>query len=190
LFVVIALAGVSLSGCAGSPKADFYTLSEEAPRVSQPSVSPVAVLVGSVTVPDIVDRPQIVVRAGDNQVSLNEFARWADSLKNQIPRVVRADLSRLLNSPRVFAYPMRSDMAAAYRAQMDVQSFDPTLNEATTVDVLWSVVAPGGKGSPFSGRSTVREPCTGPGCDALVAAWSRAFATVSRDIAAGSRPAP
>ncbi|NPT61126.1 PqiC family protein [Paraburkholderia elongata] len=187
LLLAIALAVATLAGCA-SPKADFYTLSAEAPGDSARPATPVTVLIGAVSVPELVDRPQIVVRAGANQVTMNEFARWADSLKSQIPRVIAADVAQDLNSPRVSAYPMAGDQAAVYRVQIDVQRFDATLGDAVTVDALWSVSSPG-KRAPLSGRSTVREPCSGAGYDALVAAYSRAFATISRDIATAIRPA-
>jgi uncharacterized protein len=187
LLLAIALAVVALAGCA-SPKADFYTLSPEAPRESADPATPITVLIGSVSVPELVDRPQIVVRAGANQVTMNEFARWADSLKSQIPRVIAADLAQQLNSPRVSAYPMAGDTAAAWRVQIDVQRFDATLGDAVTVDALWSV-SPPGKRAPLSGRSTVREPCAGTGYDAVVAAYSRAFATISRDISTSIRSA-
>ncbi|CAE6791984.1 PqiC family protein [Paraburkholderia domus] len=188
LSVAVVLALAALCGCASSPKSDFYTLSSAAPQTGNPPAAPIAVLISSVTVPELVDRPQIVVRNGDNTVNIDEFARWADPLKSQIPRVVRADLGQLLNSALVSTYPMGGDLASAYRVQLDIQRFDAALGDAVTVDVLWSV-APPGKKPPLSGRSTVHEPCGAAGYDAVVAAYSRALGTVSRDIATTIRPA-
>ncbi|WP_429364004.1 PqiC family protein [Paraburkholderia sp. GAS32] len=185
LLLAIALAVVALAGCA-SQKATFYTLSPQAPGESTVPAMPITVLIGSVAVPELVDRPQMVVRASANQVTIDEFARWADSLKSQIPRVIAADVAQELNSPRVSAYPMAGDPTAVYRVQIDVQRFDATLGDAVTVDALWSV-SPPGKRAPLSGRSTVREPCAGAGYDAVVAAYSRAFATISRDISTSIR---
>lgn len=187
LSVAVALIAGMLCACASSPKADFYTLSPVAPQASNPPATPVTVLIGVVTVPELVDRPQLVVRTGDNKVDINEFARWADPLKSQIPGVIRADLARLLNSPLVSTYAIGGDPASAFRVQLDVQRFDAALGDAATVDVLWSVLPPGKK-PLLSGRSTVREPCAGAGFDAVVAAYSAALATVSRDIAAAIRP--
>jgi uncharacterized protein len=185
--LAVALVASVLGGCA-SPNATFYTLSPEARSDSAGSVAPVTVVIRLVSVPELVDRPQIVVRAGDNQVTIDEFARWADPLKNQIPRVVADDLGVVLNSTQVSVYPIGADPTAAWRVQIDVQRFDATLGEAATVDVLWSV-APPGKGSPLTGRTRASERCSGPGYDALAAAYSRALATVSGDIAAAIHPA-
>ena len=185
LCLAVALTMITLVGCASS-KSEFYTLSAEAPRESVNRGSPVTVVVGAVTVPELVNRPQIVVRAGTNHVTIDEFARWADPLKSQIPRVFVADLSQLLNSPRVSTLPIGGDAAAAWRVRIDVQSFDASLGDTASVDVLWSVLPPG-NAPPITGRTIASEPCAGAGYDAVVVAWSRALATVSRAIAAGIR---
>jgi uncharacterized lipoprotein YmbA len=180
LAVVLTLA--TLAGCASSPKAEFYTLSAEAPRDSVNRSSPFTVLVGAVSVPQLVDRPQIVVRDSTNHVTIDEFARWAEPLKSQVPHVFVADLSLLLGGTRVSTSPVGGDPASAWRVHIDVQTFDATLGEGVTVEALWSV-SPPGKGALITGRNRVSEPATGAGYDALVAAWSRSLATVSRSIA-------
>jgi uncharacterized lipoprotein YmbA len=139
----------------------------------------IPVLIRSVTVHELVDRPQTVVHAGANHVAVEKFARWADPLTSQIPRVLAAGVAQILNSPRVSAYPICGVQGAAYRVQLDVQRFDVTHGEVATVDVLWSV-SPPGKGLPLTGRARR----AGSGYDALVAANSRSAATVGRDIAA------
>jgi glutathione-regulated potassium-efflux system ancillary protein KefC len=112
----------------------------------------IPVLIRSVTVHELVDRPQTVVHAGANHVAVEKFARWADPLTSQIPRVFAAGVAQILNSPRVSAYPICGVQGAAYRMQLDVQRFDVTHGEVATVDVLWSV-SPPGKGLPLTGRA-------------------------------------
>jgi uncharacterized lipoprotein YmbA len=181
LDLAIALVFAVLAGCA-SQQSTFYTLKPEMSGEPVHPATSIAVTVGLVTVPELIDRPQIVVFEGANQVHINEFARWAEPLKSQIPRVVAADLAALLNTPRVSTSPIAEEQGMVYRVRIDVQRFDATLGDAATVDAVWSV-SPPGKGALLAGRSTVREPCTGEGYDALVAAYSRALATLSRDIA-------
>ena len=67
---VLALFG---AGCA-SPDSRFYTLSAAPAPGAAPST--LSVVVGPVSVPAAVDRPQIVVTVGPNQVRLDEFNRW------------------------------------------------------------------------------------------------------------------
>jgi uncharacterized lipoprotein YmbA len=140
-----------------------------------------------VQVPEVVDRPQLVLRVNETQVRLDEFARWAEPLKRQIPHVIAADLAQLFPGALISNFTL-ADPAAAYRVSVDVQSFESVPGDAAALSVLW-VVRPPKPGTPVSGRSVVRERTTAPGYDALVAAHSRALAAVSRDIAAAIRAA-
>jgi uncharacterized lipoprotein YmbA len=178
------LAAAALAGCGSSPKASFYTLSGATPQQA-PAPAPFSVAIGAVTVPDVVDRPQFVTRSGANQVTMDEFARWAEPLKGEIPRVIADNLTGLLDGARVSVYPQSANPDADYQVTLDVQRFDSTLGEAATVEVLWTVRP--AKGGPRSGRSVAREATAGAGYDALAAAHSRALMAVSRDIAAAVR---
>ena len=177
-----------LAGCGSSPKSTFYTLSSGAAPERAPATAPLNVAIAAVTVPDIVDRPQFVVRVAANQVTIDEFARWAAPLKDEIPRVIADNLTRLLNGARVATQPQGGNADADYLLAIGVQRFDSALGDAATVEVLWTVRPPKG-GAPKSGRSVVREPAQGKDYDALVAAHSRALAAVSRDIAEAIRAA-
>ncbi len=87
------------AGCASTPASRFYTLSA-ASGPAAPS-SNLSIAVGPVTVPAVVDRPQIVVNVGPNQVRVEEFNRWAAPLQNNIARVVADNLVQMLGTPLV-----------------------------------------------------------------------------------------
>jgi uncharacterized lipoprotein YmbA len=116
--VIAALA----AGCASTPPSRFYTLS--ATSVGKKTSSDLSVAVGPVSVPAVVDRPQIVVSLGPNQVRLEEFDRWALPLQSNIARVVAENLIVLLGTPRVTIFPQSTSADAEYRAIIDVQRFD------------------------------------------------------------------
>lgn len=172
--------------CSSSPTARFYTLSSAVNSQHAESVAPYSVSISTVTVPDMVNRPQIVTRSGTNQVTMNEFARWGEPLKSEIPRVIANNLTGLLDGAHVTAYPQNANPDTDYRVTVDVLRFDSVFAEAATIEVLWTVKAPKG-GPQKTGRSGVREVVSGTGYEELVAAHSRALASVSRDIAAAVR---
>ncbi len=178
------LAAGLLAACSTSPRATFYTLSAIATSETGSPV-PVSVDVGPVTLPAMVDQPQLVVRSAPNQVEVLEMQRWAEPLKNGIAQAIAADLATLLPQARVSAYPQSAGLDADYRVQVDVQRFDMIKGEGVTLDLLWSVRRTGGGGSN-NGRSVVRESA-GADYDSLVAAQSRALAAVSRDVAQALR---
>ncbi|SOE95090.1 hypothetical protein SAMN05414139_07938 [Burkholderia sp. D7] len=176
-----------LSGCATSPESKFYTLSAVPVVEQSPKVAQVAIAIDPVTVPELIDRSQIVTKVDANRVSIDEFARWAEPLKSQIPRVLAADLEQFIPGAIVSSYPQRVD-DNAYRVSVDVQGFDASTSGAATLAVIWSVRPPN-RGERVSGRSVVHEAADGPGYDALVKAHSRALASVASDIAVAMRSA-
>ncbi|SOE62263.1 hypothetical protein SAMN05414139_02073 [Burkholderia sp. D7] len=190
LTTAVMLAAAVVNGCASSPQASFYTLSVERPQEpagdGMPAAIPSwAIVMGAVTVPEIDDRPQFVRRVDVNRITLDEFSRWAEPLKSQVRRVIAADLAVQFPGALVSAYPQNVDPALTYVVSIDVESFE-SAPEAASVSVLWSVKPPK-EGKAVSGRSVVSEPTGAQGNDALVAAHSRAMATVSNAIAAAIR---
>ena len=184
--VVCALVLVgALYGCSSSPPARFYALKSTAPSAQGQSTAPMSIVVGPVTVPAIVDRPQIVAYHGANQVTLAEQSRWAEPLVSAIPRVVADDLSALL-AAKAWSSTQSALPDPDYRVSLAVQRFETVLGQAATIEVLWTVRAAKG-GATTTGRSVVSEPAGGGDYDAVVAAFDRSLASVSSDIAAAIR---
>jgi uncharacterized lipoprotein YmbA len=137
--------------------------------------------VGPITLPEVVDRPQFVLREGPNEVTIVELHRWAGPLKSEISRSIADNLAADLNVKRVAAYPQSAGDNADYRVLVDIQRFDSTLGESATIDALWTVKR-ASDGALRTGRLTARESGSGGTYDALAAAHSRALATISREI--------
>jgi len=173
--LLLGLAG----GCASAPS-HFYTLS--ASGATPKDSSDVSVAVGPVSIPAVVDRPQIVVSIGPNQVRLEEFDRWALPLQNNIARVIAENLTVQLGTPRVTVFPELTSMDADYRAIIDVQRFDSVPGEAATLEALW-IVRRMKDAKAERGRTVVREAVQTKDYEALAAGHSRAVARLSRDIA-------
>lgn len=178
-FIVVCILAAIGTGCATS-RSDFYTLSSSSKSASADAGYSVAV--GPVSVPEIVDRPQIVVRTGPNQVFIDEFHRWGSPLRDEIARGIAGNLAALLGTPRVSVFPNSTSSDAKYRVAVDVMIFDSTPGESASLDAVWGIRGAGG-GALRSGRTTVRESVSGVSYAALVAAHSRALEKLSVDIA-------
>jgi uncharacterized lipoprotein YmbA len=173
-----------VAGCGSTPASRFYTLSAAAAPAA--TSSNLSVAVGPVSVPAVVDRPQIVVATGPNQVRLDEFNQWASPLQNSIARVVAENLVAMLGTPRIILFSQTLGGNVDYRAAIEVQRFESAPGEAATLDAVWTVIrAKDGKSQ--TGRTTVQEVTSDKSYDALAAAHSRAIARLSRDIADGVR---
>lgn len=180
--VAAVLFAVALAGCGSSPKTSFYTL---APGPVQPDAARGAaqftVAVGPVTLPDAVDRPQLVVRVATNQVALLDQHRWAEPLKSEIPRVIAGNLAQLLGITRVWAYPQNADNDADYRVRVDIVSFESAPGDSVTLGALWAVRRKA-DGDVRAGRSVIQLPAVEPDYAAVVAAHGRALARLSEEL--------
>ena len=173
------------SGCSRSPKVNFYTLSAAAPPLARGEALAPSVSVGPVTLPEVVDRPQLVVRVAPNRVEVLETQRWAEPLKREIPRLLAQNIGLLLGSERVFSYGQGAGADARYRVLVDIVRLEAVPGESVTLEAHWSIRGPGG--AKRGGRSLVQEKAAGAGYEALVAACSRALAGMSDDIAKAIR---
>lgn len=187
VWIVTICLSAAFAGCSRSPRVTFYTLEpgnqaeNAAVAATVPSVS-----VGPITLPEVVDRPQLVVRVAANRVEILETHRWAEPLKSEIPRLIAEDLRRLLGSNRVSSYLQHTGVDADYRVLVDIQRFESSPGEGVTVDAVWSLRRAAG-GTPKTARSLVRVPVDAVGYDPLVAAYGRALLAVSRDLAEAIR---
>jgi uncharacterized protein len=190
----MATVAVVLGACGGGAavRESFYTLSGPAAGASTGSgaaaaTSNISIFVGPVAVPESVDRSQMVLRTGANEVEVSERYRWAEPLKSAVPRVIAETLTRELGTQRVLTSRSAAALATDYRIAIEVQRFDSSLTEGATIDALWTITPAAARGgSVRTGRTRVTEPASGDPAS-LAAAHSRALAKVGRDIAAALR---
>ncbi len=180
---------VFLAGCRSStPPVEFYTLSpltfvSEADKIAGLGDN-IAVGVGPLQIPNIIDRPQIVTRMGPNKINVAEFHRWAGSVYEDFLRVVTMNLAALLPSSLVVAFPWEDYFDPDYRIYMEVQQFDGRLGQYAQLDITWTITGREAREILLVRKSLIREPVQeGEDYDTFVAAKSRILATLSRQIA-------
>ncbi len=178
---------VASFGCGRSPDASFYTLSALAPQSASFTANTLSISVGPVALPDLVDRPQLVMRIGDNRVELLENHLWAEPLKSEIPRLMAENLSRLLRPANVSVYGQYTVQNAQYHVLMDIRRFDSMPGVGVTIEALWSIRRDNDKTVFKTGRSLVSQPVEKAGYDAVAAAYSRALMVICGDIAKALR---
>ncbi len=173
----------AVAGCSRSPRTSYYLLTPAAsvqPATVTPASAP-TVAIAAVSLPELADRPQLVVPADRGQVLILESHRWAESLKAAIPRVLAENLSRQLGPERVSFHPQHAAVRAEYRIFIDLQRFEAD-HTAVLVDALWTIKPSSTDGKLVTRRSTISEPINGSGYEALAASYSRALGRLSADL--------
>ena len=183
-----------LSACSSkTPSVTYYTLNT-LPAMQQENSGAVpgeeiAIGIGPVDFPEVLDRPQIVTRKGQNQIEISEFHRWASSFQRDFSRVLAKNIAILLPTSRVGIYPWAEQFSPTYRVKLDIEQFDGILGEHVLLNVTWSVTDQDGTNELMVKNTLIREsvsatpePVSAEDYEALVAAKSQAIVTLSHAI--------
>jgi uncharacterized protein len=174
------------TGCAGSPPTDLYTLSAvgaPAAETPLPQTTPAVVAVGPVTLPDYIDRPQIVTRKSAYQLELAAYDQWAAPLYDMLPRVLVEDVALRLPSDRVVAFPQIGDASFDYRIAVDVSRFDVDAAGEATLAARWQLYARSVPRALLIADDTLQRRIEGEGYDAYAASLSAVLADLGDRIA-------
>jgi len=178
--------GLLLGGCTIlEPRPDpsrFFTLSAVAPSPDSPPGS-VAVGLGPVRVPAYLDRPELATRVATSEVSFSSTDRWAEPLSASIRRVLAQNLSTLLGTEEVYAFPWPGGTHVDWAVAIDVLRFERTAAGEVEVAARWVVRENGGGRIRLARETRHTEKARGDGTAAVVDAWNEAMAALSADIA-------
>ena len=181
--VVIVLAS-TLAACGSSPTVKFYTLSPSGASAAGGG-SELSVAVGPATLPPALDRKQIVTRASDTQITVDEFNVWSAPLDFEFLRVLGDNIATGLDSDRIVVYPREAQFPVDYRVLLDVMQFDGALGHSVVLRARWTIVGPGNAAAAigtFETTQSVRG--SDQSYDALVAAHSAAIGELGAAITA------
>ena len=145
-----------LAGCSASQPTSFYTLSGFT-AVSQPTAAePIRLGVGPVSLPAYLDRPQVVIRKGANQMTVADFDQWAEPLETTFLRVLTQNLSSQLLTDQVLTLPTRRDIPLDHQIEIEVIRFDADDTGEAVLDARWWIFEGLGVRLQDSGRSVIR----------------------------------
>ena len=178
-----------LAACAETSPTRFYTLSNvgTSPSASEnAAANRLAVGVGPISLPQYLDRPQVVRRSGPNTFDLAGFDSWGEPLEDMFPRVVAENLSALLATDRVFVIPRRRLPTVDYQVEIEVLRFDAEVGGDAVLVARWEIFDGDGKQLRLD-KSTVSEPVAAPvvgdSYEPVVAAMSATVAAFSQQLA-------
>jgi len=178
------------AGCASSPPSRFYVLSPlENPQPATSDSSQAAriiVAIGPVAIPDYMDRPQIVTRSGRNEAVVNDFDRWSGSLEDDISRVLVENLSSSLPVEffRVVRWTpsLQPHLQIQYRVTIYVMRIELSPSGPVSLSAQWTIVNEETKSLVMARETNISESASGSDFAGMVAALSRALATLSSDM--------
>ncbi|MBK8640272.1 MAG: membrane integrity-associated transporter subunit PqiC [Chromatiaceae bacterium] len=189
------LAGLAwLAGCASSPASNFYILSplpEAKARQETLVEGEVSLGIGPVTLPDYMDRPQMVSGiVGAGRIEVDEYQRWGGSLRADIVNTLGENLAHLLGTSRVVILPAEVKLPVQYRLVVDILRFEADSDGQALLKARWALIDPSAEVALAMRESSFRQPFAKAGPDAQVAALSATLGDLSREVAETIRRLP
>jgi uncharacterized lipoprotein YmbA len=186
--VACATLAVLLTGCfgpaTGHPARLFVLNPTAAATAAADRTSDLRLGIGRITLPEILNRPQIVTQLGDNEVRVADDSQWAEPLEQSVPRVLAENLARLIGTERVSVYPWPSPMEVDLRVEIAISQFEGDATGEVSLAARWRLVRSDGSEAQPLALSTHSQTASDGSIDAMVGAMDRLLEALSRDIAA------
>ena len=188
-------AAATLAGCATpSPPTQWYELRLDTPAAPAPApASPAAAgvweLAPQVRLPGALDRDTLVVARADAGLEPLVGHRWAEPLREAVPRVLLHDLQRLHGADRVWAAPAPAGVAVTRRLRVEILALqaDAGRSRVRVAARWWWLDAERPQAAPVLGSADLRVAVADPASiDAVAAALLVALARLAERIAASA----
>ena len=173
----------------------FFVLTAMDPPTADPSltsdrVRPLTLAVGPVRLAPYLDRNDLAIRLSADEIRYSDGERWAEPLERNVTNVLALNLSRLLGTARVFAYPQPAGLLPAYQIDVEIGRLDTTRGGEATLAAHWTIENLGTRDLLASRDSYLTRAAAGSGTPAAVAALSGVLAELTQEIASTVRDLP
>jgi hypothetical protein len=130
-------------GCASSRPDHFYILSAQPQAAAQPASTPTTLVVLKVTLPSLVDRPEMILNTSADGVRVLEHERWGAPLGDLVIQTLGQNIERrrgdlLVGGPGA----ARATTSAAVRISVDVVQMIARQGDKVSIETHWRIVDP------------------------------------------------
>lgn len=177
------------TGCASPlPALQWLRLPAQVPGLAAPAprlaTGPAWQLMAPVQLPGHLDRDALLVPQGSAGLQPLGGARWAEPLRDAVPRLLRQDLGQLLGAP-LWAAPLPPGVRPGRQLRLEIGALDVAADgRSVLLQARWSLADPAGATAPQLGEAAFSTAADGTDADALAVAHRRALWQLAQRIAA------
>ena len=153
-----------VSACGSSPPVQLYRLHTAPPQpvAAAAAGGPTLQLMLPVRVPDYLDREAILLPQPGSGVLALSGHRWAESLRDAIPRVLRADLAALLGEGSVWTTPLPPGLDAERQLRVELLALEADADgRGVRLQARWIWTDARGRSVPRAELAQLQVPATG-----------------------------
>jgi uncharacterized lipoprotein YmbA len=183
-----------LCGCLGrSQPTRFYLLRPTLSLQTREMLSPkegLRIGVGPISLPEYLDRPQIVTRIGESELLIDEFNQWAESLTFSFERILAENLSILLFTDNLYVFPWLGSTQIDYQVKVDIIRFNGIPAGKAILETQYTIFEGGSREILERNVSTYNRPTDVQNYESLALSMSQVLEDLSREIAQTIRALP
>ena len=183
IFTIFCLLSLSfLTGCGSSSPINYYVLSS--PSTSPPAGTSPIIGVGAVTIPEYLNRENMVFNSEENALFIADSDRWAEPLQKGIQRVLAMNLASLLDTQNIRLHPWARSAAPDYSIGINILRLDANDKEATLA-AEWQIIQTAEQHPRTRNIKQISQSFAGnePDADDIAAAYSVLLFQLSETIA-------
>jgi uncharacterized protein len=102
-----------------------------------PETTEIGIAVEPLHIPSYLDRAEIVVRTGDNELDIADFNKWGEDIKSNLSRTLIENLSMLFDSDKIYLIPSKKRQAPNFRIALRIKKFERGHDGTTILSVRW-----------------------------------------------------
>jgi uncharacterized protein len=182
---------LALAGCGTpAPPPRLYQLPLDPPDAApasppQARSGPAWEIGRDIVLPAYLDRQAIVVARGGAGLQVLEGHRWAESLRDTVPRLLRHDLERLLGAGRVWSAPAPERVDIARRLRVELLSLQAEAEQSAVVlQARWWLTDPRNQAAPSVDTAVLRAPMRSAAAEDIARAHRQVLYELAQRIAA------
>ncbi len=167
------LVPVLLAACGTpSPPPQLYQLRSAPPVAVQAlAAAPSVQLLWPVALPEVLERDAIVVSQGQAGVQALSGHRWAEPLRDAVPRLLRQDLGALLGDGRVWVAPLPAGVVVQRLLRVELLALQADAGRSNVqLQARWTLSDPAGRAAAVTRVESLAVAVGGSDIDALVVA--------------------
>lgn len=186
-------AALMMSACGTPPPApQLYHLRIDAPAAATALRTPAEVaarplvlqLMSPVRLPELLEHSELLLPQGQAGVQALTRHRWAEPLRDAVPRVLRHDLASLLGEAQVWSSPLPAGVVATRQLRVEVLSLQANAERSgVLLSARYVLSHPLGTSAPQTQTLQIQAASTAPTPDALVAAHRLALWQLAQSLA-------
>ncbi len=177
---------IFLGGCGTSRPSRFYTLN---PMPIPPEKAELSDKQNRITVgidlndiPAYLNKPQMAIRVSTNELKLDEFNRWAETVKDSFPKIIADNLISILPTDKFIVFSRKGILSVDYQVIINVTRFDGAPGKSVSLITQWGIYNSKKDKLLSAQTSDINVETEGDDFEALVSAQSKALEILSRQI--------